>query len=407
MINSKGRNKEENNLKINKKLLMAALASAVIVSAPQAKTFADKQSDSSQAVTEKTIDDQFIKLAESADERKEEILEEENFELESGKKVTVEAKPDESSSRSQVLAHPAQATAVTNLGNEIDNSGLQMSEEKPQVALMMAATQSNDPNYSTDEKEIKDYSGSERYKETDLQPGDTNQSFYNTDEKVEKDGFKFELSNPSADSPSKTEYGYQITIDKKTGQRTYTKVYVTDSGLVPVDQGSKPMMGKGDKLTSESPGVTYEPGEDTNITASRRQRNINYEASEETLKHINNKDNSSTSFGMKDNYNQENPGVKFFGGNFLLGYKVNPWPNENDKLQELKLNKNNYDPNKKYFVQGQDIDTGIKVDNIDESARERLVGQVYHPVTGKIVPGASAYIADDGNILTLSCQKAL
>lgn len=81
MINSKGRNKEENNLKINKKLLMAALASAVIVSAPQAKTFADKQSDSSQAVTEKTIDDQFIKLAESADERKEEILEEENFEL--------------------------------------------------------------------------------------------------------------------------------------------------------------------------------------------------------------------------------------------------------------------------------------------------------------------------------------
>ncbi|WP_308750454.1 G5 domain-containing protein [uncultured Anaerococcus sp.] len=258
--------------------------------------------------------------------------------------------------------------------------------------------ESTDTNYSKDEKEIKDYSGEERYKETDLQPGDTNQSFYNTDEKVEKDGFKFELSNPSADSPSKTEYGYQITIDKKTGQRTYTKVYVTDSGLVPVDQGSKPMMGKGDKLTSESPGVTYEPGEDTNITASRRQRNINYEASEETLKHINNKDNSSTSFGMKDNYNQENPGVKFFGGNFLLGYKVNPWPNENDKLQELKLNKNNYDPNKKYFVQGQDIDTGIKVDNIDESARERLVGQVYHPVTGKIVPGASAYIADDGNI---------
>lgn len=168
---------------------MAALASAVIVSAPQAKTFADKQLDSSQAVTEKTIDDQFIKSAESADERKEEILEEENFELESGKKVKVEAKADESSSRSQVLAHPAQATAVTNLGNEIDNSGLQKSEEKPQVALMMAAAQSDEPNYSTDEKEIKDYSGEERYKETDLQPGNTNQDFYNTDEKVEKDGF--------------------------------------------------------------------------------------------------------------------------------------------------------------------------------------------------------------------------
>ena len=48
--------------------------------------------------------------------------------------------------------------------------------------------------------------------------------------------------------------------------------------------------------------------------------------------------------------------------------------------------------NKKVFVQGQDIDTGIKVDNIDENAKERLVGQVYNPITGKVVPGASAYI---------------
>ncbi len=158
------------------------------------------------------------------------------------------------------------------------------------------------------------------------------------------------------------------------------------------------MMGQGDKLTPESPEVTYKPGEDSNISASRRQRNLNYEASEETLKHINNKDNNSTSFGMKDNYTQENPDVKFFGGSFALGYKVNPWPNENDKLEELKLNKNNYDPNKKYFVQGQDIDTGIKVDNIDENAKERLVGQVYNPITGKIVPGASAYIGENGNI---------
>ena len=377
---------------------MAALASAVIVSAPQAKTFADKQSDSSQAVTEKTIDDQFIKSAESADERKEEILEEENFELESGKKVTAEAKADESSSRSQVLAHPAQATAVTNLGNEIDNSGLQMSEEKPQVALMMAAAQSDEPNYSTDEKEIKDYSGSERYKETDLQPGNTNQENYATDEKVEKDGFKFELKNPSATSPSKTEYGYQVTIDKKTGQRTYTKIYVTDSGRVSVQVGEKPMIDKGDKLTPGSPDVSYKPDENGKVTAAGPQFNFNYDASEETLKHINNKDNPSTSFGMKDNYTQENPKVKFFGANFALGYKVNPWPNENDRLEELKLNKNNYDPNKKYFVQGQDIDTGIKVDNIDENAKERLVGQVYNPITGKIVPGASAYIADDGNI---------
>ena len=276
-------------------------------------------------------------------------------------------------------------------------TGLEIGEERVPEALQ-APQESNDPNYSEDEEKIKDYSGSERYRETDLQPGNTNQDFLSTDEKKEKDGFKFEFKNPSETSPSKTEYGYQIIIDKKTGQRTYTKIYVTDSGRIPIEPGDKSMMGQGDKLTPESPDVTYKPTENSTMDAFGTQRNLNYVASEDTLKHINNKNNPFTSFGMKDNYTQDNPGIKFFGNNFALGYKVNPWPNENDKLEELKLNKNNYDPNKKYFVQGQDIDTGIKVDNIDENAKERLVGQVYNPITGKIVPGASAYIADDGNI---------
>ncbi|PMC57846.1 peptidase [Dolosicoccus paucivorans] len=277
-------------------------------------------------------------------------------------------------------------------------------EEKPQVgeevqavaygaeaptAEPKAAKQPTEPNYGEDEKKIKDYNESERYKQTDLQPGNPNQTQYKTDEKKAKDGFKFEFKNPSEDSPSKTEYGYQITIDKKTGQRTYTSITVTDGGKVPVPAGEKPMMSQGEKLTPGSPDVTYKPNENTGITASRSQRNLNYEASEETLKHINNKDNDSTSLGFKDNYTQDNPGVKFFGDSFALGYKVNPWPNENDKLEQLKLN-GQY--NEKVFVQGQEIDTGIKVDNIDESAKERLVGQVYNPITGKVVPGASAYI---------------
>ena len=263
---------------------------------------------------------------------------------------------------------------------------------------------STEPNYSEDEKEIKDYSGSERYKETDLQPGDTNQESKITDQGEAKDGLEFNIKNPSATSPSKTEYGYQVNIDKKTGQRTYTKVYVTDSGLIPVDPSEKSMIGQGEKLTPESPDVTYKPNENTKITASRSQRNMNYEASEETLGHINNKDNDSTSFGFKDNYPQDNPGKKFFGDNFALGYKVNPWPNENDKLERLKLN-GSY--NEKVFVQGQDIDTGIKVDNIDDNAKERLVGQVYNPVTGKIVPGASAYIGKNGNIFVKMPEGAL
>ena len=276
--------------------------------------------------------------------------------------------------------------------------------EAPADPTVTSQATESEPNYSDDEKEIKDYSGSERYKQTDLQPGDTNQNLVKTDEKVEKDGFKFELKNPSETSPSKIEYGYQITIDKKTGQRTYTKVTVTDSGLIPVDPGNKPMMGQGDKLTAESPAVTYKPDEDTKLTASKRQRNLNYEASEETLEHINNKDNASTSFGFKDNYTQDNPEKKFFGNNFGITYKVNPWPNENDKLELLKLN-GQY--NEKVFVQAQKIDTGIKVDNMDDSAKERLVGQVYNPITGKIVPGASAYIGENGNIFVKMPEGAL
>ncbi|PMC82712.1 peptidase [Anaerococcus hydrogenalis] len=307
--------------------------------------------------------------------------------------------------------------SVQNLGNddknitEVNNSdtkeeNLLLSEEKTPEAQGAGESGSqaqedknlqkaDDPNYGEDEGKIKDYDGSERYKQTDLQPGDPNQTQYKTDEKKVKDGFKFEFKNPSSTSPSKTEYGYQITIDKKTGQRTYTSITVTDGGKVSVPTGEKPMMGQGEKLTPESPDVTYQPTENSTMDSAGPQRNLNYEASEETLKHINNKENSSTSFGMKDNYTQDNPGVKFFAGNFALGYKVNPWPNENDKLELLKLN-GSY--NKKVFVQGQDIDTGIKVDNIDENAKERLVGQVYNPITGDIVPGASAYIGDNGNI---------
>ena len=394
-------------MKINKKLLMAALASAVIVSAPQVKTYADKQTDSSQAVTEKLIDDQLANAAQPAEQKNSEKAQaeteanadekqnqQENSELKSEKEINSK----KSGFGSQALSHLAQATELRSVSNESDDSVLTLSEEKQPEAQQSGGTsdqKADDPNYGENEKKIKDYDGSERYKQTDLQPGNVNQELYKTDKNVEKDGLKVDFKNPSATSPSKTEYGWQITIDKETGQRTYTKIYVTDSGNLPVDKGNKKMMSEGDKLTPESPDVTYKPSENTEITASRSQRNLNYEASEETLKHINNKDNSSTSFGIKDNYTQDNPGVKFFGDNFLLGYKVNPWPNENDKLELMKLN-GQYD--KKVFVQGQDIDTGIKVDNIDDNAKERLVGQVYNPITGKIVPGASAYIGKNGNI---------
>ena len=281
---------------------------------------------------------------------------------------------------------------------EKEEEKLEISEENPAEAQKAEAGEqkedknlqkADDLNYANDEKNVGDY------RQSDLQPGNVNQELLSSDEKQVKDGFKFEFENPSEDSPSKTEYGYQITIDKKTGQRTYTKITVTDGGRVPAPTGEKPMMGQGEKLTTESPDVTYQPTENSTMDSAGVQRNLNYVASEDTLKHINNKDNPSTSFGMKDDYTTENPRVKFFGDNFSLGYKVNPWPNENDSLKLMKLNG---EYKEKVFVQGQDINTGIKVDNIDDNAKERLVGQVYNPNTGEVVPGASAYIGNDGNI---------
>ena len=286
-----------------------------------------------------------------------------------------------------------EATAEAPAESATADTKLEISEEQTPAA-QKAPEEANEPNYSDEEKNIKDYSDSERYKETDLTPGSTIVGNVNTDEGVVKDGFKFDTLNPSPTSPSKTEYGYLISIDKKTGQRTYTKVVVSDSGLVPVNAGDKPMMGEGEKLTPDSPEVTYKPDEDGNISG-RKQKLYNYEASEETLKHINSKDNNTTVIGMKDNYTQDNPEIKYFGDSFSLTYKVNPWPNENDKLQLMKLSG---EYNEKVFVQGQDINTGVKVDNIDANAKDRLVGQVYNPITGAVVPGARAYIADDGSI---------
>ena len=276
---------------------------------------------------------------------------------------------------------------VKNHSEAKENENLLISEEKTPDAQQAGA--STEPNYSEEEKNIKNYNDSERYKTTDLTPGSTIVENFKTDEGVEKDGFKFDTLNPSKTSPSKTEFGYEIVIDKKTGQRTYTKIVVSDSGRIPSTGGDKAMMGEGEKLTPDSPDVTYKPNEDGSITVNRGSL-YEYEASEETLKHINNKDVNTTVIGMKDNYTQDNPNLKFFNGNnFYITYKVNPWPNENDKLELMKLNG---EYNETVFVQGQDIDTKVKVDNIDANAKERLVGQVYNPITGKIVPGASAYI---------------
>ena len=288
-------------------------------------------------------------------------------------------------------ADKIKADAAKNL--DVDN--LDLEEEKTPEVKKAPEEGTTETNYSEDEAKIKDYDEKNDYKKTDLQQGDTTQVLNKDDAGEEaKDGFKFETSNPSPTSESLTEYGYAIVIDKETGQRTYTLLYVTDTGRIAVKTGNKPMMEEGEKLHDGSPEVTYKPKEDASLTESGRQKNYNWAASDETLKHINNA--GYTVIGMKDDYDQDNPKIKFFDGtSFQVVYKVNPWPNENDKLELMELSG---EYKEKVFVQGQDIDTGVKVDNMDENAKKRIVGQVYNPITGDIVPGASAYIGDDGNV---------
>ena len=283
----------------------------------------------------------------------------------------------------------------TDAAKNLDVDNLDLEEEKTPEVQKAPEEGTTEPNYSKDEAKIKDYDEKNDYKKTDLQQGDTTQVLNKDDAGEEaKDGFKFETSNPSPTSESLTEYGYAIVIDKKTGQRTYTLLYVTDTGRIAVKTGNKPMMEEGDKLTKDSPDVTYKPNEDGIITAAGPQRNYEWVASEETLKHIN--DSGYTVIGMKDDYDQDNPKIKYFeSGSFSVVYKVNPWPNENDKLELMELSGEYRD---KVFVQGQEIKTNVKVDNMDENAKERIVGQVYNPVTGEVVPGASVYIDDEGYV---------
>lgn len=272
-----------------------------------------------------------------------------------------------------------------------ENQNLEIAEENVEEAQKAGETESTEANYSDDEEKINDYSEDERYRTSDLQQGNPKQVLENTDEDKEKDGFKYNTLNPSQGSENKREYGIDLEIDKEKGQRTYTGIVISDTGRVPVENGEKEALNPGEKLSKDSPEVTYKPEENNAEITGNRNRQFNYIASEETLKHINNSENNKTVIGFKDSYTQDNNlGNKFFQNeNFRVEYKVNPWPNENDYLQLMKL-KGEY--NDKVFVQGQDIDTGVKVENADENDIKRLVGQVYHPVTGEVVPGARAYI---------------
>ena len=408
----------------NKKDFEAEIASVTSIDGKEdeTKTEISKASEESDIKKAASLEDDKNLETVSGAEAEKNI--EEKVQTDEAKETITEDKTEETSEvqSGEEKTHPEEAGQTEKNGEKselslddfINNKGIEdlfdvdkitEAEEKPEVteektpeaqgASETAPEETNEPNYSEDEAKIEDYDEKNDYKKTDLEQGDTSQFLTKDDAgKEAKDGFKFETSNPSPTSPSLTEYGYAIVIDKETGQRTYTLLYVTDTGRIAVKTGNKPMIEEGDKLKDDSPDVTYKPNEDGTVTAGGPQRNYEWVASEETLKHIN--DAGYTVIGMKDDYTKDNPGIKYFEGNsFSVVYKVNPWPNENDKLELMELSGEYRD---KVFVQGQEIKTDIKVDNMDENAKERIVGQVYNPVTGKIVPGASACIDDEGYV---------
>ena len=290
------------------------------------------------------------------------------------------------------------------------DSNLGFSDEKPAEAKQAEPAE---PNYSDDEKKVGDY------RESQMEPGQvdengnlvsggpTNTEANNPDMDF-KDGARYKTLEPGADSPDKKKFGIEIEIDKEKGQRTYTEIGFTNSGLLGgvLDNGSNPSNDEGKKLADGFKDPNYKAEADLDITSSGKQRNVNIWASEEDLKHINNTANDNTTMAWQGKYKADNSnGLKATqGNNASFIFTVNPWPNENDKLQLIKLEGEYKD---KVFVKGQEVDTKIKVENLDDNAKERLVGQVYNPNTGKVVPGASAYIDENGIVKVKMPKGAL
>ena len=279
------------------------------------------------------------------------------------------------------------------------DSNLGLSDEKPAEAQQAEPAE---PNYSDDEKKVGDYRESQMEpgqvdENGDLVSGGPTHTETKNPEMDFKDGVRYETLEPGADSPDKKKFGIEIEIDKEKGQRTYTEIGFSNSGNNGdvLGTGNNPANEEGKKLADGFKDPNYKAEANLDVTPAGRQRNVNIWATEEDLKHINSKDNPNTTMAWEGKYTKDNPnGLKATQGpNANFTFTVNPWPNENDKLQLMKLEGEYKD---KVFVQGQEVDTGIKVENLDDNGRERLVGQVYNPNTGKIVPGASAYIDEKG-----------
>ncbi|MCW6701343.1 G5 domain-containing protein [Anaerococcus sp. NML200537] len=304
-------------------------------------------------------------------------------EIENVKKAVVKANPD------------VKASSIT-----VSNDGAVKFTDPDGNEQTLTPAETVVKDYSIDEAKIKNFNENERYRSTQMEQGNgPTASFDNLDkENSFIDGYRYKTSEPSASSPDKKKWGYEIEIDKEKGQRTYTDFAFTNSGLMGGVLGTGNVPAKSPEDGALADGFktpNYKASTEIIIDGSRQQRNLNANATEKDLEHINNINNKNTTMAWEGHYLKDNAnGLKATqGDNAAFSFTVNPWPNENDKLNLIKLQGEYKD---KVFVQGQKVNTGVKVQNLDENAKKRLVGQVYNPNTGKVVPGAKAYIDENG-----------
>lgn len=110
----------------------------------------------------------------------------------------------------------------------------------------------NDFNYGNNEKEIKDFSDDERYRKSDLEPGEKRIDLTHHDSSTEdKDGFSFWILNPTTGTKDKKTYGIGVKFDPKK-ERTYAGVTVNSSGS---NLNIKQKFGDPESIESAKPGT--------------------------------------------------------------------------------------------------------------------------------------------------------
>lgn len=157
-----------------------------------------------------------------------------------------------------------------------------------------------------------------------------------TDEGENHAGFTFHLKNPTDETPSKTEFGLQMHFDTSK-QRTFTGGFFTDSGLVPVNTGDLGVVPEGEKLTPGNPFTVNDTAAPGKITPGGRQRNLKGEFTFSEQFQQKATGGEGLTLAWRGDYNKENPQPRYFEGNFAIGAKVNPWPNETDNCVPLEI----------------------------------------------------------------------